>query len=200
MLRLSWPKISFNNIFTFDNLNYLIDQTKKYRYITIPSITFTVSKFLLNKSLQTSSILAATTFVVSIIDQRKPELKNKTFEKIKNVLGALYDQYKKVQLEKKEKILTKEKKALIEKAGLMLSFLNLSHSQILKHFNDETSLFKPLCKIFGLSDIQILTLINYFESTPGPKKEDFDKRVENFMNLLNDDKKMIFNELIEKES
>ena len=85
----------------------------------------------------------------------------------------------------------------------MKSFLAFSHTLILKHYKEDPSNFKDVCRSLGLSNTNIQTLINYYEISPNSleeSKEDYDTRYSKFIELLPNDKKAIFKELEKKES
>ncbi len=207
MLAFSSVINRFNSIFSIDNatktLNWPLNHKNISLPIVIPAIATVISKALLNHSNPSTAIVASLSFFATIIDQKYPNAKLQAFEKIKLVSKWLSDQYQKVEKQNSEKLLEKKKKTNLDNALLMKSFLEFSHTLILKHYNEDPSIFKDVCKALGLTDTNIQTLLNYYEISSHSleeSKEEYDTRCTKFIKLLPNDKKAIFEDLEKKES
>lgn len=197
----------FSSVFSIDNAKAILNWPIKNKNITvpvlIPTITAVVSKAFLNLSNQSTAIFTTISFCATAIDQKYPNVKLLAFEKVKIVSKWIYDLHQKVENQKKEGLLKKQKNENLDNVFLMRSFLAFSYPQILNHYKEDPSNFKDVCRSLGLSNTKIITLLNYYEISPHSleeSKEDYETRYTKFIELLPNEKKALFKEIEKKES
>ncbi|NGX34876.1 MAG: hypothetical protein K1060chlam1_01236 [Candidatus Anoxychlamydiales bacterium] len=197
MLGFSSALTRFKSSFSVDNAKALFDWSYKNKnYIlpcAIPTVTFVASKALFNSSFKSSLMLTTFSLSATIIDQKYPNIKYEIIKKIKIFSKMIQTQYQKIQ--KQNNMLSKIKKEADDKtkALLMISFLRLNKNSI-----ESLELLYQICNYFGLDQERILALLNAYNLSPKKNDEDYQKRLEAFIELLPADKKHLFEKFLKK--